>query len=261
MKEKIKEICKNIEKQENIKIIFAIENGSRAWGMNSKNSDYDIRFVFVRPIRDYIQISKPKEVINCTFDKEGKSCPPESALIDISGFDIFKYVKLLSSSNPTTIEWLTTDIIYIGKQNKVFKNFALKNFNKTSLYHHYKSMCRKNYLKYIKSGDCITYKRYLYAYRGLINAKWIIHKKSIPPTIISETIENMKEIVPNSILIELKKIIELKSQGKEKDNIQNITILDNYLKKFIEDDSEAPIEKTNLSLDDLNNELRKIVLI
>ncbi len=71
MKDRIKEICKNIEKEKNIKILFAVENGSRAWRMDSKDSDYDVRFVFVRPLNEYIQINKPGEVIDATFDKEG----------------------------------------------------------------------------------------------------------------------------------------------------------------------------------------------
>ena len=55
MNEKIKQICKNLEKEKKIKILFAIENGSRAWRMSSKDSDYDVRFVYFRPIEDYIQ--------------------------------------------------------------------------------------------------------------------------------------------------------------------------------------------------------------
>src|SRR3989338_5051706 len=106
MKEKIKKICQSIEKEKSIKILFAVENGSRAWRISSKDSDYDVRFVFVRPIREYIQINRPAEVLNFFFDKNLNKTVAESAFIDISGFDIFKYVKMLSSSNPTAIEWL-----------------------------------------------------------------------------------------------------------------------------------------------------------
>ncbi len=101
MKDRIRKICKNLEKEKNIKILFAVENGSRAWRMDSKDSDYDVRFVFVRPMKEYIQITRPEEVINIAFDEKGNQCSAKGALIDISGFDIFKYVKLLSSSNPT----------------------------------------------------------------------------------------------------------------------------------------------------------------
>lgn len=259
MKNIIKNICKNLEKENNIKILFAVENGSRVWRMNSKDSDYDVRFVFVRSLKEYIQINKPCEVIEASFDKGG-NISKENAYLDFNGFDIFKYVKMLSSSNPTTIEWLTSDIVYYGKQNKVFKQFAIKNFNPISLYHHYKSMCRSNYLKYLKSGNLVTYKKYLYAYRGLINAKFVAYKKTIPPIIFPEALKEMKEIIPNNISKKLKEIIKLKSQGKEKDIIQNIVIMDNYIEEFLKNKSEAPSEKSHATLRELNEELRKIVI-
>ncbi len=196
MKEKIRDICKNIETENNIKILFAVENGSRAWRMDSKNSDFDVRFVFVRPLQEYIQINKPIEVIGLTFNKEGKPCPPKGAFIDISGFDLFKYVKMLSVSNPTTIEWLMSDIVYYGKQNEIFKKFAIEHFNPKSLYLHYKSLCRNNYQKYLKTENKVTYKKYLYAYRGLVNANWVAHKQTVPPIIFVEAIKNMNRIIP-----------------------------------------------------------------
>ena len=146
MKTGIKRICVFLEKKYKVRILFAVENGSRAWRMASKNSDYDVRFVFARPLEEYIQINSPSDVISVFFDDKGKETNTENAFIDFSGFDIFKYVKMLSSSNPTTIEWLLSDIVYYGKQDILFKRFAIRNFNKTSLYHHYKSMCRNNYL-------------------------------------------------------------------------------------------------------------------
>tara|TARA_Y100000310_G_scaffold328062_1_gene395488 strand:- start:28703 stop:29500 length:798 start_codon:yes stop_codon:yes gene_type:complete len=260
MKEKIKQICQDLEKKHNIKILFAIENGSRAWRMESEDSDYDVRFVFVRPIEDYIQINKQREVINIAFDEEGKICDAKGAYIDISGFDVFKYIKLLSDSNPTSIEWLNTDILYYGEQNKVFKKFALENFSKIALYHHYKSMCRNNYLKYLKDSSDVTYKRYLYGFRGLINSRWIANKKTIPPISFPETIKKSKEFIDKEIIEKLEEIINLKSQGKEKDIIQNIVKMDKYIEEFLKDDSEAPKEKSHATLNELNDELRRIVL-
>lgn len=260
MNEKIKQICKNLEKEKKIKILFAIENGSRAWRMSSKDSDYDVRFVYFRPIEDYIQINKHQEVIQVTFDKEGNKVPVEGSFIDLSGFDVLKYAKMLSDSNPTTIEWLVTDIVYYGKQNKVFKDFAIKNFSKISLYHHYKSMCRNNYLKYLKSGSDVTYKRYLYAFRGLLNAKWVAHKKTIPPISFPKALEKSKDLISENILKKIKEIIRLKSQGKEKSIIQNIVKFDELIEEFLKDDSEAPKEKSHATLIELNNELKKVIL-
>lgn len=34
-----------IERQNNVRILLAVESGSRAWGFASRDSDYDVRFV------------------------------------------------------------------------------------------------------------------------------------------------------------------------------------------------------------------------
>ncbi len=248
MKEEIVKICKKLEKENKIKILFAVENGSRAWKMDSKDSDYDVRFVYVKDIKEYIQIKQPRDVIE--LDK---------GLIDMVGFDIFKFVKMLASSNPTMIEWLNSDITYYRKQNKVFQKFAEKHYNPKALYFHYKSMCNNNYVKYLKSGNLVTYKKYLYAYRGLVNAKWVINKKTLPPIEFKKAIEGMKNIIPKEITEKLKVIIKLKSKGKEKDRIQNIVKMDNYIEKFLDDKKEI-LQNKDRNTKMLNEELRKIVI-
>ena len=40
-----------IEKKENVRILHAVESGSRAWGFASPDSDYDVRFIYVRKKR------------------------------------------------------------------------------------------------------------------------------------------------------------------------------------------------------------------
>ena len=45
-----KEIQENldaIENQYGVKILLAVESGSRAWGFASPDSDYDVRFIYV----------------------------------------------------------------------------------------------------------------------------------------------------------------------------------------------------------------------
>ena len=44
---------KEIEERENIRVLHAAESGSRAWGIASPDSDYDVRFVYVRPMDFY----------------------------------------------------------------------------------------------------------------------------------------------------------------------------------------------------------------
>ena len=255
----IKEKCQALEKQHDITILFAIENGSRAWRMESADSDFDVRFVFKRQLKEYVQIHQPSDVIQAAFDKAGNPTKTEGALIDISGFDIFKFTKMLSVSNPTCIEWLVSDIVYYGEQNKAFQLFAKEQFSPLALYHHYKSMCRNNYLKYLKSKALVTYKKYLYAYRGLVNAKWVAHHKTLPPIIFPDALAGMEGIIPEKVLINLKQIIHKKSSGNEKEILENILELDSYLESFLDDNSDEPY-KGHATLNKLNDELRKILL-
>ena len=260
MKDKIRELCTTLEKERGIKILFAVENGSRAWRMESKDSDYDVRFVFTRHLNEYVQINRPAEGIEKAFDKELRPHPMHGSFIDMVGFDIFKFIKMLSSSNPTTIEWLVSDVVYYGKQNPTLKKFATQHFNKIALYHHYKSMCRNNYLKYLKSGGDVTYKRYLYAFRGLLNAKWVEQNGSIPPISFLEVVQKSKNLIPAEIRKRVESTIAIKAQGREHAQIKNISAMDQYIEKFLKDDSDQPQERSHTTLQILNDELRNIVL-
>ena len=262
MKVKIKKILKDIEKEMNVKIVFAVESGSRAWGMESENSDYDVRFVYARSPEEYVAIDSPSDVISRHFSKDGIRMGAEGCFIDIQGFDIMKFCRMLWSSNPTCIEWLRSNIIYYGEQNKVFKNFVENQFKPISLYYHYKSMCRQNYLKYLKSGNLITYKKYLYAMRGLVNARWVAFYETLPPIDFPEVlvkINKKDEVIDGRIIKELQKIIKLKKESKERDIVKNYKRIDEYIESFLKDDTEAPMKKQLSTSRELNDELKRIV--
>jgi hypothetical protein len=256
--ERIREICTNLEAEHTVTILFAVENGSRAWRLDSEDSDYDIRFVFVRPLLHYLQITVPKQVITVAYDRTGKRCE-KNAFIDISGFDLFKFVQLLANSNPTTIEWLITDILYYGEKNRVFREFAVNNFSRTALFYHYQSLSRNNFEKYIGSGKQVTYKRYLYSLRGLVNAQWVLHRDSIPLIIFTEAVVGLADIIPDSITDEIHILIEKKLKGKEKESTPNIKPLDDFILDFIEK-SKAPEKKFYSPINVLNSELQRIIL-
>lgn len=271
--EEIKKICKDIEREEGVKIIFCVESGSRAWRMDSVNSDYDVRYVFVRPLKEYVQINKPGEVLARHYNKELERVGAEGCFIDVCGFDIFKYTKMLSASNPTTLEWLQSDIQYYGEKPQVFVDFALKQYKPISVYHHYKSMCRQNYLKYLQTNSDVTYKKYLYALRGLLNAKWIVLFKTLPPISFQEALREFRaeyfrltdgeraafKYPPIGVLDRAESIIKLKKKGKEKGIVERIPQIDEYVESCLKDDSEAPTKKTRGLYTPLNEELQRIL--
>jgi uncharacterized protein len=255
--------CREIEAANNVKIIFCVEGGSRVWRMDSKNSDYDIRFVYSRPVNDYISINSPADVIKHCYDIDGNNCQPEGAVFDFVGFDIFKFLRMLHSSNPQVIEWLTSDIVYYGKQPDDLVNYAKNYFNPISLYYHYKAMARENYIKYIKSGAMITYKKYLYAMRGLVNSKIVAVDKKVPSIDFNATLLDIQEHYPRSfmppeIVHRLLEIIDLKRQGREKEIIENEVRMNEYIEHCLKDDSDVPPKRQMVPFD-LDTSLRKII--
>ena len=228
MKTQIKNLLEQIEKDNNIKILFAIENGSRAWGMASQDSDYDVRFVFYRAIDNYISLTPQNDVINIAYDKNLNPCEAQGSLIDMSGFDIFKYLKLLLASNPTTIEWLNSSIVYYGNNKILLKSYIDKNFQQEKLFHHYFSLFRKNYREFIQQGKAVTYKKYLYSMRGLLNAKYVYEFDKIPPLDFRQTVLETKNIIPKNVYKKIQEVIEIKSQGQERDTILRIVEFDEF---------------------------------
>jgi len=258
----IKQKCEELEKEKNIKILFAVENGSRAWRIDSKDSDYDIRFVFKRLLNDYLLINKRDEVTTASYDKKGNVSSQEGCYFDFVGFDIYKFARMLYGSNPQVIEWLASDLLYYGKKPEVFVEYAKNSFKPISLYFHYKSMCRQNYEKYLKSRSQLTYKKYLYAMRGLINAKWVARlNEGLPPINFVKTLNRMEltNLIPTNILIKLYELIKMKKKGKEKEIADYDVQIEEYIEEFLKDDSEAPKNKKLTTTRELDEEVLRIV--
>ena len=97
----IKEKLFQIEQHENIRILYACESGSRAWGFASFNSDYDVRFIFVRPVEDYLRVEELPDYIDAELNE----------LYDINGWDLKKFCKQLFKSNPVIFGWANSPIV------------------------------------------------------------------------------------------------------------------------------------------------------
>ena len=78
----INEKLDEIERTEGVRVLHAVESGSRAWGFASLDSDYDVRFVYVRPKEDYLRLDEPRDVIEWQLDE----------VLDINGWDLIKAV-------------------------------------------------------------------------------------------------------------------------------------------------------------------------
>src|SRR5436189_1813350 len=102
MLSEIKKELRRIEEQLEIKVLYAVESGSRAWGFASTDSDWDVRFLYARCPEWYLSVQDRRDVLEY----------PISEGLDVSGWDIRKALVLFARSNPPLMEWLRSPIVY-----------------------------------------------------------------------------------------------------------------------------------------------------
>lgn len=223
----IEDVLSELETERNIRIILAVENGSRNWNLNAEDSDYDIRFIYHYPLREYLRLNRPKDNIR------QKAINEDGVPLDFVGHDIYKFLALLKNSNPMIIEWLRSSIVYYqgidSELLSVTRDLAINGFNPKALFMHYRSMGWGNFQKYIVRGRNVTYKRYLYAFRGLFNGIFV-YKYGILPEDDFETVIRRSSFID----IELKKIyldeiIPAKREARDKVEIDRMTVVDEWL--------------------------------
>ena len=211
MQNVIEEQLKEIEEKENVKIIYCVESGSRAWGFASPDSDYDVRFIYVRNKEDYLKLNKNRDVIEWRLDD----------VLDINGWDIQKALRLLYKSNPTLIEWSMSPIVY-------------KTTPQWEKIYHYLSMAKGNYREYLKTDE-VKLKKYSYVIRPILACKWILDKKTAPPMLFSEL---MNECLDDELKPEINRLLEIKKQTSELGKGKRIDVINDYIEKEL-----AEIEK------------------
>lgn len=220
MEKIIKQKLKEIEQKENVKILFAVESGSRAWGFESPDSDYDVRFVYVRKLEDYLLLKPKRDVIEWQLDET----------LDINGWDIQKTLKLIYKSNPTIFEWLESPIVYYKtKEYDKLKKLVKSYFICKNGVHHYLHMAERNNREYLQD-DYVKLKKYFYVLRPLLAAKWIIDKKTNPPMLFDELV---KSELDSSIKPVVDKLLEKKRQTSELGKGKKIKKLNAYIDKEI----------------------------
>ena len=114
MRETISEELLAVEREKDVRVLLAVESGSRAWGMASKDSDYDVRFVYVRREEDYLRLEDVRDTIEWRLDET----------YDVVGWDLCKFLRLMRGSNPTVFEWLESPIVY--REDPAFDNVREK---------------------------------------------------------------------------------------------------------------------------------------
>lgn len=207
MKTYIRRELERIEQEEQVKILYACESGSRAWGFPSVDSDYDVRFLYVRPVEWYLSIFDQRDVIE----------KPISDSLDISGWDLKKALGLFRKSNPPLLEWLASPIQYMEQFQAAaeIRSLSPLTFSPKSCMYHYLNMAKGNYRKYLQ-GDQVKIKKYFYVLRPILACEWIDKYDEMPPVEFAALTQELLD--PNSDLGRMvAELLVRKKAGEELD--------------------------------------------
>jgi predicted nucleotidyltransferase len=250
MGEKLHQITKkvisflgSIEEKKDVRVLFACESGSRAWGFPSADSDYDVRFIYLQPVNRYLSLRKPRDVIEITAD--GK--------LDVSGWDLQKALLLLRKSNPPLLEWLGSPTVYLEEYAVAgqMRELAGRYYSATASAYHYLHMARGNYREYLK-GERVWLKKYFYVLRPILAVKWIEQGLGIVPTEFDVLVDSL--VTDGLLKKEINALIEAKRNGAELDDGPQIAPINRFLEQELNRFSKYQIdhEKHFAPMEDLD---------
>lgn len=244
---------RHIESEENVRILYACESGSRAWGFPSKDSDYDVRFLYLRRPEAYLSIFEQRDVIE----------RPISDLLDINGWDLKKALRLFRKSNPPLLEWLQSPIRYEENYKAAdhIRRLSPLSFSPKSCIYHYLNMARGNYRDYLQGSE-VKIKKYFYVLRSLLACAWIEKYGEVPPL---EFTVLVKDLIPEGTELRdtVQNLLVRKMSGDELNLEPRLDVINDYLERQIShfEASASHYESGNGIADEKLDELFRSALL
>ncbi len=201
----VEEQLRALEKEHDVTVLFACESGSRGWGFASPDSDYDVRFVYVHRLDWYLRVDARRDVIEL----------PVSDELDVSGWELRKALQLMRASNPVLVEWLRSPVVYREEQAWVaqMRELAALYYSPVRAYHHYLSMAKKTMRAHLHADAQVKFKKYFYALRPLLAARWIREVGTVPPMRFAELATQL--LTDAALLEELNALLDKKMRAGE----------------------------------------------
>lgn len=196
-----------IVRTQQVGIGLAIESGSRAWGFPSPDSDYDCRFLFVRPADHYLSPWPKRDVIETPLEDD----------IDLNGWELGKALKLLLKGNAVVIEWLMSPIVYDGdaRFREELTDFAYRWSSRTGVMRHYLHLGERQRRTYFADGKEVQIKKLFYALRPAAALRWLRRHadRAVAPMQFITLMEQSDP--PADVLAAARKLIRLKAKTRE----------------------------------------------
>ena len=226
MRRRIETALARIESERRVRVLLAIESGSRAWGFPSADSDYDVRFVYVGALVDYLSIANRRDVIE----------QPIVGNLDVNGWGLRKALQLAIRSNAVLLEWLTSPIRYrdelslTGQLHEIAGGAAYL----PALEYHYDRMARRPLVE-IADTDTPRLKSYFYALRPAVALRWLRRHSSPPPMDLPSLMAGVD--VPKQVAGAVEELLAQKADAREEDTTARVPIVDEYLHDTLSRDS------------------------
>jgi predicted nucleotidyltransferase len=212
-----------IEKEKGVCIVYACESGSRAWGFESSDSDYDVRFIYVRPTEWYLRVVPGGDVIERPIDGP----------LDVSGWDLRKAMQLLRKSNPPLLEWLQSPIVYRERSQVVrrIRDLMPQYYQPAGCHYHYLHMAQGNYRDYLQ-GETVWLKKYLYVLRPVLACRWIEQGYGVVPIEFQILVERVLD--DSDVKPAVQDLIRRKRAGEELDRGPQIPVISTFLARELD---------------------------
>ena len=243
-----------------MRVLLAVESGSRAWGFESPDSDFDVRFVYVRPVEYYLRLQSTRDVLEWRLDE----------VLDVSGWDLDKALRLMRGANPSLFEWLASPIVYA--EDSAFaavRDLAADCFSPVSSAHHYLSMVRTNMSgltgttrkadeadrtdQAAVAGETIRLKKCLYAMRAILACRWVVAERVPVPMLFRDLVDAQLEASMRGLIDEL---LEAKAVAGERDDYPRIPALSTWAAGAVaelEEDVADLVPKPKMAWERLND--------
>ena len=251
---------RRLEEAEDVRVLLAVESGSRAWGFESPDSDFDVRFVYVRPIEYYLRLQSTRDVLEWRLDE----------VLDVSGWDLDKALRLMRGANPSLFEWLASPIVYAEYSAfAAVRDLAADCFSPVSSAHHYLSMARTGMSgltgttrmadkadkadKAAVAGETIRLKKCLYAMRAILACRWVVAERVPVPMLFRDLVDAQLEASMRGLVDEL---LEAKAVAGECDEYPRIPALSTWAASAVaelEEDVAALVPKPKMAWERLND--------
>jgi predicted nucleotidyltransferase len=223
MTEEIRKELLRLEQQYNIKILYAVESGSRAWGFASTDSDWDVRYIYIHNLDWYLNIDNKK-------DSQEEILPND---IDLAGWELKKALRLFRKSNPPMLEWLRSPIVYLQQFSTAdrLRELTKEYFDPKSCLHHYLHMAEGNFREYLQK-DIVRVKKYFYVLRPILACDWIKQTNTMAPMEFQKLVDS--QVTDQHVKTEIQNLLIRKIAGEELNEEPKNQILNDYLEQKIE---------------------------